>query len=319
MFLRQLYFDFLKAAKKPEWFFGMVLLSLFLICAPVRAEVTVVYPLVREPYSNVYRDFVTGIRQAYPGKVNEYPINSHFSASLLFSGAERESQRAVIALGNKSLEAVVSAGVDVPILAAVTQIDENYSVNGGIVLEADAEIFLSRLLELFPQAGAVHVVYDPSRHQALMDAAAIYLKKRNVLLNSVRATDLRGSALAFRGIVKQARRGDAIWLMSDASLIDGTLLKLVLDTAWDKKLAVFSSNPVFVKRGALFAIYPDNIGIGYRLGKMAHEITSGKRKTAAMETLRDVKVAFNERTGNHIGVKLTSQSRANIEFFLPEM
>jgi len=298
----------------------LVLLFSFLFFLPAFAqdEVTVVYPMVREPFSNVYRDLIAGIRSGYSGVVNEFPVNGHFSRSLLSAHVGGTEQKAVIALGNKSLDVVASANMDAPVYAAVARVEPDSVIERGILLEADAQVYLSRLLEIFPQTGTVHVVYNPEHHQSLIDTATVYLNNKRITFNAAPATDVRTAALAFRDIVKKARRNDAVWLMSDAALIDGTLLKVVLDAAWDKRLAVFSSNPVFVKRGALFAIYPDNIGIGHRLGRMVDE-ASPDRRHGGVETLKDVKVAFNERTGNHIGVKLTAQTRANIELFLPEM
>lgn len=282
-------------------------------------EITVVYPIVREPFSNVYRDFISGIKKGYNGSVREYPINGSIPLSLVRPGSDEHRKKAIIALGNKSYTALSAMDVKLPVYAALTRATDGNALYGGVLLEAGAESYLSTLLEIVPQVRHVHVVYNPVRHKPLVNEAVDYLEKRSISLNHMPANDIRESARSFREIVKKAKKGDAIWLMSDSELVDGSLLGLVLDAAWEKKLIVFSANPVFVKRGALFAIYPDNIGVGYRLGQMAQAPVDGVRVRKMLEPLRDINVAFNERTGNHIGVSLSPAAREKIELFLPEM
>jgi len=295
--------------------FAFFLIFCFQVCA--NEEIGVVYPIVREPFSNIYKDFISGIKAGYPGTVIEYPLNGTDNVNFTKIISDQNSTKAIIVLGNKSLNTVSSLALNKPLFAAVTRLDSNQKIEGGILLKPGAKVYLSRLMEIAPQVAFVHVVYNPNNHQDLIDDAETYLKKNNIVLNAVPAIDIREAALGFRQVAKNSKNGDAVWLISDSGLIDGSLISLILDTAWDKNLVVFSSNPVFVKRGALFAIYPDNVLIGARLGSMAHDFLSGK-SIDNIQSLRDVKVAFNERTGNHIGIKLSLKARENIELFLPE-
>jgi putative ABC transport system substrate-binding protein len=282
-----------------------------------KEKIAVVYPVVREPFSSIYRDFLAGIKSGYPGEVVEYPVNGIEGEKLSRELSKNDAPKAFIALGTKSLNFILASKVDKPVFAAVTKLNTRQVVAGGVLLKPGAEVYLDRLMEIAPNTSRIHVVYNPEIHRELIAQAAAYLNKSNIEFHAVAATDIRKAALGFRKIVEGASHGDAVWLISDSGLIDESLLSLVLDAAWDKHLAVFSSNPLFVKRGALFAIYPDNVVIGIRLGNMVEKALSGKQKATLM-SLRDVKIAFNERTGNHIGIKLSSKTRENVDLFLPE-
>ena len=79
---------------------------------------------------------------------------------------------------------------------------------------------------------------------------------------------------------------------------------------------MFSSNPLHVKRGMLFAVYPDNRGMGASLGRLANETLSGE-KLSGMMPLKDVLIAVNERTSRHLAIELTNEMKSNIDLLLP--
>jgi ABC transporter substrate binding protein len=295
------------------------LLCLLIICSYTAAseKLGVVDPLVREPFSRVYSDIVAGIKDSYPGEVINYPVNgdlSHLQNADNLPGEKVPGM--LIALGNKSLNA--TKGINIPVIAALSKAPADRQLNGIIILKPSAATYLSRLLALYPTVKTVHVVYNAKEHNHLIEEARDYLKKKNKYLNAIPASDIRGSALGFRKIVDSAHVGDAIWLIADGGLIDSSILSRILDSAWDKRLAVFSSNPQFVKRGALFAIYPDNFALGQRLAKMAVDLSQPSIAGNHTAYLEDVKIAYNDRTGDHIGIKLSSETKTSIDLILPD-
>jgi putative ABC transport system substrate-binding protein len=54
-----------------------------------------------------------------------------------------------------------------------------------------------------------------------------------------------------------------------------------------------------VKKGVLFALYPDNTGLGRELAALALAPEPGR---TGLAPLRAVRVAFNTRTAGHIGL-----------------
>ena len=96
------------------------------------------------------------------------------------------------------------------------------------------------------------------------------------------------------------------------------MLPWLLRTAWDEGLPVFSSNVAHVRRGALFALYPDNIGLGHHLGTTAMSmLSSGSSPPRGLQALRQVLTAVNVRTARHLGLDLEASAQA-IHLVLPE-
>lgn len=283
---------------------------------PVGYQLAVIYPKVREPFASIYRDFITGIQGDFSGIVEQLQINGTLRHQISRRDQD-QSPHVYVALGNNSLGLLLDIPVEKPIVAALTNRRSEGAVTGGVYLRPGAAVYLSKLLEVHPEVAAVYTVYNPDKHGELIEEGEALLAEHGIELKSVPARSLREAAQGYRRVLDQAERGSALWLMADGGLIDGSLLSMILSVAWNKHLAVFSSNPQFVKHGALFAIYPDNVGIGQRLGRIAENVARGDHDNAGLEPLQDVKIAYNERTGDHIGIKLPPKFRAGIDLLMP--
>ncbi|MGE0371734.1 MAG: ABC transporter substrate binding protein, partial [Gammaproteobacteria bacterium] len=137
------------------------------------------------------------------------------------------------------------------------------------------------------------------------------------------AENLQEAANKYREILKnQLSDSDALWLPQDSAVLDEqAILPMILKEAWDRRLIVFSSNPSFVKKGVLFALYPDNYNMGRSLGAMAKRLqTPGYRDDPAaqkIESLRDLLIAFNVRTAAHLDIKITREDLGNFNLVFP--
>ena len=120
-------------------------------------------------------------------------------------------------------------------------------------------------------------------------------------------------------VFKQLRVKDAaVWLPPDSTSIDNrTLLSFVLEQSWSRSVAVFSSSFAHVNKGALFALYPDNLKLGLSLGEVALEELNGGTKLDKMVPVEDLKTAFNKRTAEHLGVRLSSSELRSYDAVFP--
>jgi putative ABC transport system substrate-binding protein len=83
-------------------------------------------------------------------------------------------------------------------------------------------------------------------------------------------------------------------------------LPLVLEAAWSRNLAVFSSSVTHVRRGALFSLYPNNTALGRQLAASALNYPKNSNAPgAATVPLKDALLAVNVRTASHLGLQLT--------------
>ena len=99
---------------------------------------------------------------------------------------------------------------------------------------------------------------------------------------------------------------------------DRVILPMILEQAWEKQVVVFSSNPSHVNKGALFALYPDNEGMGRTLGALADNILAKKRPASpGLLPLRDLLTATNLRTAEHLGIQYTQAQREEFSLVFP--
>jgi putative ABC transport system substrate-binding protein len=114
-------------------------------------------------------------------------------------------------------------------------------------------------------------------------------------------------------------RRDAIWLPQDATTVDeNTILPLVLRESWNRGVPVFSSSFLHVKKGALFALYPNNAELGRSLGSSALAVLAGDSRKRGIVPLREVQTAVNLRTASHIGLSIGYQQQRSFDFVFPE-
>lgn len=274
--------------------------QLFLPCNALSSGLLIVYPKVKAPYNKIYEDIVKGINENYPGLIQELQLSGNDESNVLAEQIKQHKPSVVMTLGKRSLKKVRQLAPPIPIVAgAITKTEEAVS---GVSMSLDAEVILSHLLEMAPSVKRVYAVSD-LQSQVQLEGAEAYLSERGKVLQIERVGSVQETADKYLKIIHQASAEDAIWLMRGTSLNDPSILMLVLEAAWKKKIIVFSSNPSHVKRGALFSLYPDNEKMGRALAKIAQQHEQELIPlNAGLTPLRSVHLIVNKRTSKHLGI-----------------
>jgi len=274
--------------------------QLFLPCNALSSGLLIVYPKVKAPYNKIYEDIIRGINENYPGISQELQLPANSESSVLAEHIKRYQPDVLVTLGKRSLKKARQLESAIPIVAgAITKTED---VVSGVSMSPDSEVILSHLLGIAPFVKRVYVVASLER-RAQLEGAEAYLSERGKILHVEQAESVQEAADKYLKIIHQASAEDAIWLMRGANLNDPSILMLVLEAAWKKRIVVFSSNPSHVKRGALFSLYPDNEKMGRTLAKMAqqHELELIPAN-AGLTPLRSVHLIVNKRTSKHLGI-----------------
>ena len=274
--------------------------QLFLPCNALSSGLLIVYPKVKAPYNKIYEDIIKGINEDYPGISQKLQLPGTGENNVLTEQIKRHQPDVLVTLGKRSLKKVRQLATPIPIVAgAITKTEE---VVSGVSMSPDSEVMLSHLLAMAPFVKRVYVVSDLQR-QAQLEGAEAYLSERGKALQIEEVESVQEAADKYLKIIHRASAEDAIWLMRGGSLNDPSILMLVLEAAWKKKIIVFSSNPSHVKRGALFSLYPDNEKMGRALAKIAqqHELQLITPNTG-LTPLRSVHLIVNKRTSKHLGI-----------------
>jgi len=91
---------------------------------------------------------------------------------------------------------------------------------------------------------------------------------------------------------------------------------MLLQKAWDRDLAIISNKPAHAKRGALFAMYPDNRGLGQELALLLDHVNETAQQSEVLPLSR-LNLAVNLRTAAHLGLNFTLRQQEDFTLTFP--
>ena len=302
--------------------FFLGLLPLLAGAAQARV-IAVLYPELEEPYRSVFSSIIEGIQEQSAAMVRLLPVADGSDSAHLVEPKNLLDVSAIIALGRTAFAAAEQWRGKIPIIVGALLLVPDKGEQGvaGISLAADPHLLLERLNHLAPSVKRVHVVYSPDDSEWLIQIAQNVCSKLNIKLRAYKSNDIKASALIYRDILNNTRPGeDAIWLLPDPVAVDSRIiLPLLLRGAWNNNIELFSSNPGYVKRGALFALFPDNKLMGRSLAKLAESYLGADAAEMRnfITPLKDLQAAINVRTADHNGLTLSSEERKDYALIFP--
>jgi len=290
--------------------------------APAKS-VAVFYPDIGEPYRRVFLAVIQGIEEQLGGKVFALPTTGQLPSLELEKELLRRDIKALIALGRNGLRQAAAQDKVRPVLGGgvVSLTEDSWRVWPLQSLAPDPAAIFGRLKSLLPQTRRVITIFESKQSDWLVRSAKDGARSFGMELVAVPATDLKSAALAYRDwLSKMDSQRDALWLLQDTVTVDESIiLPMVLEECWAKRIVLFSSNLGHVRKGALFALYPDNLMMGRSLGRQLQELMANgvQSATPGLRGLKDLNWALNIRTAGHIGMRADVQ-RLGADLIFPE-
>ncbi len=285
-----------------------------------KGSIAVLYPNVAEPFRTAFVNMIQGIEERTRLRVRSYAVDAKMDAADLNSQLKRNGTRVVIALGRQGLNTANALDRDLVVLVGgVLLLNDNENMQG-ISLTPDPAMLFSRLRNLLPDVRRVIVVYDPSKTDWLLRIAREAAKAQGLELVAHEARDLGQAAHVYSTVFSGADgRRDAVWLPHDSTTVEeSTLLPMILKESWNSGIPIFSSNMLHVKKGALFAMTPNNLELGRSLANSAMGLMMGEHKKRGVQPLRELHTAINLRTASHMGLNIGYQQQRTFDFIFPE-
>ncbi len=289
---------------------------------PVSADaITVIFPDIGEPFRSIFAKIIEGIEEQVRGKVRSMPISNQ-EAPEINSQLRRNGTRVVIALGQRGYK--IASGLDrdfsVVIGGVLSIPDGDHSQFSVISLTPDPNLLFAQLKNLIPGIKRVLVVYNPGNNEWLIKLARIAAKNQSLELVTYEARDLASAAHQYEtAFAASDSRFDSLWLPQDSTTVEeSTIMPLVLKESWNRGVPIFSSNFLHVKKGALFALYPNNLEMGRNLAASAVNLANGDNSKRGLSPLKDVLSALNIRTASRIGINIGAQRQRSFDFIFPE-
>lgn len=285
------------------------------------AAVAVIFPDIGEPYRSIFIKIIDGIEESMRARVTTLPVGANRTAQDVAEELRRKDIKVVIALGRQGLKATSGLDREIGIVASgvLTAPPEEGRSMPVFSLAPDPVLLFGRLKGLLPSVRRIHVVYESRQSSWLINLARDAARGQGLELATYEVADLKGAVRQYQDIFTAIDpRREAIWLPQDATTTDeATVLPLVLQEAWTRNIPVFSSSVAHVRRGALFALYPNSTELGRNLASSAMGYLSGAGRRSGTLPLRDVLAAVNLRTAGHLGLE-TMARQQNFDLVFPE-
>ncbi|NVD97802.1 hypothetical protein HUX62_07310 [Massilia sp. BJB1822] len=283
-------------------------------------SIAVVYPDIGEPYRKVFTEIIDGIEDETRMRVRGYPVGPQADLSELRAQLRRSGSKLVIALGRQGVKA--ASGADLAagmVVGGISSAPDSERLRG-ITLSPDPALLFSHLKALLPSLRRITVVYNPQNSHSMIKLAQEAARGQGLDLQALEAADLAGAVRRYEQAFAGAdNRYDALWLPQDNTTVDeAIILPMVLKESWNRSLPIFSSSMLHVKKGVLFALYPNNFELGRELANLAVDVLNGDNARPGLTPLRSVRSAFNWRTANHIGLNLDAGRQRNFDAIFPE-
>ena len=287
-----------------------------------KGSLAVLYPNVSEPFRSAFISMIQGIEERTRLRVRSYPVDPKMDAGDLNAQLKKNGTRVVIALGRQGLNVASSLDRDITVLVggALLLSDAEITNVNGISMTPDPALLFTRLRTLLPEVRRVIVVYDPKKTEWLLRLAREAAKVQNLELVAHEARDLGQAAQIYMALFANADiRREALWLPHDTTTVEeGTLLPLILKESWKSGMPIFSSNVLHAKKGALFAMSPNNVELGRSLANSALGLMSGELRKKGVQPLRELHTAINLRTASHMGLSIGYQQQRTFDLIFPE-
>ncbi|HJW23952.1 MAG TPA: ABC transporter substrate binding protein [Rhodocyclaceae bacterium] len=296
--------------------------ALRLAAAGAQGSIAVIYPDIGEPYRSVFAKIIEGIEDKARVRVASYPVGNSFNPQALSGELKKQDIRVVIALGRNGLKAAGALDRDIGVVASgVVSVPESEGRSTQVLsLAPDPALLFARLKAIAPSTRRVFVTYDPQQNGWLIRLARDAARINGIELVAQEAADLKTAVRLYQEFFAGADgKHDALWLPQDSVTVEeSTVLPLVLQESWNRSIPVFSSSVAHVKRGALFALYPNNVELGRNLAASALGVAAGTAPSRGVQPLRDVKAAFNTRTASHLGLHISPWQQQSFDLLFPE-
>jgi putative ABC transport system substrate-binding protein len=278
--------------------------------------IAVLFPDIGEPYRKVFTEIIEGIEDQARAGVRSYPIGANPDPAELQAALKRHGSKVVIALGRQGVKAAATleAGIGV-VVGGVGAMPEPERL-WGISLTPDPALLFAQLRALLPEVRRVIVVYNPQHNEALLKLAREAARAQGLELQALEARDLAAAARLYESALAGADgRRDALWLPQDPTTVDeATILPIVLRQSWSRNVAIFSSSFLHVKKGALFALYPNHAELGRGLARLALAMLGAEPPRRGVAPLREVRAALNLRTAGHLGLSIGAGQQRAFDF-----
>jgi putative tryptophan/tyrosine transport system substrate-binding protein len=232
-------------------------------------------------------------------------------------GKMKIGQKTVYKIRNEKPDIILTIGVlattiakekvkDIPIVFCMVINHERFQLSGLNITGIATEISIEEQLEgfqtiLYPLKN-IGVIYDPSKTGNIVESAETKVKE--IGMNLVKY-EIDSSEKVSEAMENLIGRIDALWLLPDSTVVTRKSFDLIKSTTLERKIPLLCTSDVFVKAGALAAVFSDYKFVGRQAAQLAGEILSQTDPgSLGIVNPDSFKLAVNVDTAEKLGIEL---------------
>lgn len=294
---------------------GLFIASFNSVGAEQYTHIAVLYPETSPAHTRLYQTIIKGMQATGLVSISQRGFKGDEKPDELTQWINEQQAHAAIILGKASKQLSQQLAINIPLITGAHILAR--SDRAAVSLAAEPDILFRKLKQLSPKVQRIFVIHSEQNTGWLIKKARNAARKQDLKLEQLAIESPAEIATALNEILQKVQTGqDAIWLPLDPVIPTQSILPKLLKAAWQEELIVFSNNPIDVKRGILFAMYPDYANMGKQLVAMA-QARIQNRGTAHPEASRHLKMAVNNRTASHLGITLDPMLLQQINLVYP--
>ncbi|MEW5744688.1 MAG: ABC transporter substrate binding protein [Nitrospirota bacterium] len=299
--------EMLRPSRSPGAVFLDVLIIL-LFFSPLSLAHALDIVVVKSAGIKPYNDALEGFKSACKCTVIE--IN-------LSKTEKQDIARRILAL---SPDAVLAIGTDafrqvrtireVPVFYSMVlpseSLDDAPGNISGVSMQIPPELYLGSLLELFPHARRLGIVYDPNSTGSFVREAARVARDKGVELVLREA----GAPREVPSLVEGMRdKIDLFWMLPDATVVNSETVNAMLLFSFQHNIPLFSFSDKYVEMGALAALTISPYDLGVQTGEIARAVLSGQAGRGPLRVnARKTVLSVNRKIARKLGIAIREEA-----------
>jgi putative ABC transport system substrate-binding protein len=302
-----------------------LLLALLLRCCLFHCAIAqdksilVLYPQTTIPYQQAYQQIIEGIRHSTRLPLKSLTLPEKFNPKKIqyWIDTSSGSPGYLIVLGRRSLQAVKLLQHNHQLLAGAIEILPGNNHPPGVSIHIDPSVYLKHLSILSPNTTKLILFYN-SENKDLLPLAENAAQQHGIEITPIPVPNIE---TAIRSIAEALKLSDpedtAIWFTHNVIGLNTELLyPYILEISWHRRIPVFSGMISHTKRGFLFSLYPDFLGIGKELGEIIIQHDRGETELSIRFT-KAAKFILNTRTAQHLGLPIDDETLNKADVLFP--
>ena len=291
---------------------SVVLLFLLILGRPVSVgagEIVVLKSADIQPYNEAVEGFTKSCRC----DVSEIVLNEMDGRDVLEKVRDADPE-AVFAVGMDALNFSKTIR-NVPVVYSMIPHSQLLSIaqqtTSGVSMHISPERFIAAILDVFPQAKKIGVIFDARHSGSFVRDADSACRARGIELvaeKTSRPGDIPALIDSMRG------RIDVFLMVTDVTVINPESVKYLLLFSFRNKVPVFTFSRKYVEMGSAAGLYAAPYDMGLQAGEIVQKIVSEKNGKVIRADARKTILVINRKIMNKLGIRIRGEVLGRAEY-----